>query len=233
MCTSSALILIAGVSLVAEPVGTAFIFQGQLKDDGRGRMEILVGFETEGYDNYQAEVSTLIARYQPDMLVGSVHHVHNILYDLGPEEYAQAVAACGGIEALYCTYFDKQLELINRFEPAVVGHFDLIRIFDPDYMTRWEVPAIRERCLRNLARINELGLILDLNVRAMHKGVDEPYLSRPWMQYAIDHQMRLATGDDSHGVDQVGSSLQEGVAFLEAMGGKPNWAKPETGRHQP
>ena len=205
----------------------------QLQQAYAGRMEILVGFETEAYDNYEAEVSTLIARYQPDMLVGSVHHVHNILFDAGADLYAQAVAACGSMEALYCTYFDKQLELINRFEPAVVGHFDLIRIHDPDYMSRWQVPAIRDRCLRNLSRINELGLILDLNVRSLKKGAAEPYLSRPWLQYAIDHRMRLATGDDSHGVDQVGVCLEEGVAALEAMGGTPSWTKPEIGRHQP
>ena len=74
---------------------------------------------------------------------------------IGPVRMHEAQILAGGIEALYCDYFDAQLALINRFEPAVVGHFDLIRIHDPEYEQRWEVPQIRDRALRNLERIGD------------------------------------------------------------------------------
>ena len=203
----------------------------ELQKQYRGQMEILVGFETEAYTGYVEEVQTLIETFEPDMLVGSVHHVNDILFDASPEHYAAAVAACGGVEAMYCTYFDKQLELINQFEPAVVGHFDLIRIYDPDYMSRWEVPAIRNRCLRNLDRIKALDLILDVNTRAMKKGAVEPYVSQPWMEYAIANGIPMALGDDSHSVDSVAGYLDEAVAVLLTRGGTPSWSKPTIGRH--
>ena len=203
----------------------------QLQQAYAGQLEILVGFETEAYTGYQEEVQQLIDQHQPDMLVGSVHHVRDILFDGSAQHYAQAVDACGGIEALYCEYFDRQLELINHFEPAVIGHFDLIRIYDSDYPARWQVPEIRERCLRNLNRIKELGLILDLNVRAIKKGASEPYLSEPWMRYAIDNQLAMATGDDSHGVADVGTHLEQAVQVLLDRGGHTDWRKPMAGRH--
>lgn len=197
----------------------------------RNDIDILVGFETEGYAGYEADVAALIARHEPDMLVGSVHHLHNLLFDDKLADYQRAVTLSGGIEALYCDYFDVQLELIERFQPAVVGHFDLIRIHDPDYRQRWEVAAVRDRALRNLTRIGELGLILDLNVRALAKGADEPYLSEPLMAFAIETGIAMTTGDDSHGVDSIGKGLDAGVAILEARGGSSDWVRPARGRH--
>lgn len=202
-----------------------------LADRYQDEMDILVGFETEAYTGYAAEIATLIERFAPDMLVGSVHHLYDILFDGSPELYAQAIEQAGSIEALYCDYFDAQLALINRFEPAVVGHFDLIRIYDPEYAVRWQVPAIRDRALRNLQRIGELDLILDLNVRALAKGAAEPYISEPWLRYAISNNIAVAPGDDSHGVTDVGKNLAAGVSHFAALGGNIHWRKPDRGRH--
>ncbi|MEM7019500.1 MAG: histidinol-phosphatase [Pseudomonadota bacterium] len=203
----------------------------RLKTLYKDKIDILVGFETEAYTGYEGEVTRLIARHQPDMIVGSVHHLHDILFDGSADDYKQAVELSGGIEALYCDYFDKQLELIERFEPAIVGHFDLIRLHDPDYKQRWEVVEIRDRALRNLEKVKELGLILDMNVRAMTKGADEPYISKPLMEFAIAEGIALSPGDDSHGINSVGANLVEGAEILKARGGQTTWAKPLIGRH--
>ena len=215
-----------------ERFATYFSTARKLADQYRDEMEILVGFETEAYDGSEAEISTLIERFQPDMLVGSVHHLDDILFDGSEALYQQAVNAAGGINELYCDYFDAQLQLINRFEPAVIGHFDLIRIYDQDYHQRWEVPAIADRALRNLDRIAELDLILDLNVRALKKGASEPYISEPWLRYAIANGIAVTPGDDSHGVADVGRNLDAGVAHLITLGGDTQWRKPERGRHR-
>lgn len=198
----------------------------------RDRIDILVGFETEAYSGYQAEVAKLIGALKPDVIVGSVHHLHDVLFDGTPQDYQRAAKLSGGIEALYCNYFDLQLELIERFEPAVVGHFDLIRLHDPNYLDRWEVAAIRDRALRNLQCIKDLGLILDLIVRALAKGAAEPYLSAPWLNVAIREGIAVVPGDDSHGVDSVGRYLDVGIDMLLAHGGSTRWRKPKVGRHK-
>jgi histidinol-phosphatase (PHP family) len=195
------------------------------------RIDIMVGFETETYSGYKDEVAKLIARFKPDLIVGSVHHLHDVLFDATAKDYRRAVEMSGGIEALYCDYFDAQLELIETFEPAVVGHFDLIRIHDADYLGRWEVPEIRDRALRNLERIKALGLILDINVRALAKGAAEPYVSAPWLDFAIREGIAIVPGDDSHGVESVGVCIDDGISQVAAKGGSTNWKKPEIGRH--
>lgn len=204
----------------------------RLKALHKDQIEILVGFETDAYSGYTGAVAELISRHEPDLIVGSVHHVHDLLFDGEYEDYRQAARLSGGIEALYCDYFDVQLELIERFEPAVVGHFDLIRIHDPDYLQRWEVAEVRDRAYRNLDRIKELGLILDLNVRALSKGATEPYISAPLMEYAISEGIWMSPGDDSHGVDSVAANLIEGANVLKSRGGTTDWMKPSIARHK-
>lgn len=192
----------------------------------RDDITLYVGFETEACRGYEAAVRAAVRAFAPDLVVGSVHHVGEILFDYSEANYRRAVDAAGGIESFYCAYFDRQLELIDAVRPAVVGHFDLVRIFDPDYAKRWRVPAIRERARRNLARIAELGLILDFNVRALAKGQPEPYPAAPWLREALALGIDVAPGDDSHGVATVGQHMAEAIERLQAAGASCQWRRP-------
>ena len=191
-----------------------------------GVIDIYVGFETEAFSGYREPVAAAIDAFRPDLIVGSVHHVSDVPFDDSPESYRLAVDRAGGIEAFYCAYFDRQLELIEAFRPEVVGHFDLARILDPDYRKRWQVSAIRERAHRNLKRIAELDLVLDFNVRALMKGQPEPYVSEPWLKRAVELGVALVPGDDSHGVVTVGACIDRGVETLHAAGAPTNWRRP-------
>ena len=190
------------------------------------RIEVLVGFETEATPGAITLAEQLIAAYAPDYIVGSVHHVEGIPFDYSEAEYRRAVEALGGMEALYCAYFDRQHELIERLKPQVVGHFDLIRLFDPMYRRNLMYPEVLKRIKRNLELIRDLGLILDYNVAALKKGAFEPYLSRPILNQAFYLRIPVVPGDDSHGVATVGLHLEEGVRVLIEMGFKTRWRKP-------
>ena len=187
---------------------------------------IYVGFETEMCTGYAPFVRRLVTEFAPDYLVGSVHHVRDLTIDASPELYAEAVAAAGGIDALYCAYFDQQYDLIATLRPAVVGHFDLVRLLDPEYPERLARPEISARITRNLREIRERGLILDFNLRALAKGQSEPYVSRPILEEARRMGIAAVPGDDSHGVDTVGLHCAEGVQVLRALGFDTEWRRP-------
>ncbi|HEX9925096.1 MAG TPA: histidinol-phosphatase [Anaerolineae bacterium] len=190
------------------------------------RLEIFVGFETESHPGYEAAVKKLITEFQPDYIVGSLHHVHALPIDMTEALYQAAAQQVGGLDALYCAYFDQQYELINTLKPAVVGHFDLIRLFDPDYPRRLQQPEIWQRIRRNLKRIKDLDLILDFNLRALSKGAAEPYISRPILLEARDLGIAVAPGDDSHGVSSVGLNFDTGIGILQELGFDIIWRKP-------
>lgn len=190
------------------------------------RIEILVGFETEYYEGSIDLARRLIGRFSPDYVVGSVHHVKEIPFDYSQQKYREAADCCGGLDGLYAAYFDQQFEMLRELEPRVVGHLDLIRIYDPEYSTRLLKPDIWVKILRNLERVRQLGLILDFNLRPLSRGEKEPYLSTPILKQAIDMGIDVVPGDDSHGVDTIGPFMPAAIEMLQAAGAQTNWRRP-------
>jgi histidinol-phosphatase (PHP family) len=203
----------------------------RLQEKYRSQIRIFVAMEIETYSGYEEFIPALINRFQPDYIVGSVHFVSDMGFDYSREQYDQTVEAVGGIDQLYCRYFDLQYEMIKLLQPAVVGHFDLIRIFDPGYKERLLRPEIMERIKRNLQLIGELELIMDFNLRSLLKGADEPYISRVILEMAVEMGISVVPGDDSHGLGSVGANMEKAVAILRELGCNTNWKEPKLIRY--
>jgi histidinol-phosphatase (PHP family) len=197
----------------------------RLRDKYRDRIELFCAFETETYPGSTAVVRELLRATQPDYIVGSVHHVGGIGIDYDRELYAQARAQAGGLAQLYCAYFDAQYAMLLELEPAVVGHFDLIRIFDQDYHNTLRHPEVWARIERNLDCIAHHDLILDFNVRGFDKTAEQ-YPSRPVLEAALARQISIVPGDDSHGVASVARNYDKGVALLAELGHNRQWRRP-------
>jgi histidinol-phosphatase (PHP family) len=130
------------------------------------------------------------------------------------------------MEGLYTTYFDQQYQMIQQLTPRVVGHLDIIRIYDPDYRSRLVKPAVWERIVRNLRLVKQLGLILDFNLRPLSRGEEEPYLSAPILKKASELGIDIVPGDDSHGVADIGAHMKHAIEMLRAAGLGTDWRKP-------
>lgn len=198
----------------------------RLQDLYASRICLYAAMEIETYSGYQRFVPALIDAFAPDYIVGSVHFVDDVNFDYSPELYHRAAVKAGGVDRLYLRYFDQQYEMISLLRPAVVGHFDLIRIFDHDYRRRLEKPEINAKIRRNLELIRDLDLILDFNLRALAKGADEPYLSDSILRLVHGYGIAVVPGDDSHGVATVGNYFADGVARLQQYGFTTDWRRP-------
>jgi len=198
----------------------------RLKSVYQSDIRIHVGMETETYAGYVPHVKQLIRDFQPDYMVGSVHHVDDICFDYSRQEYDRAVRHYGSHEAMYLRYFDLQFEMINNLHPFVVGHFDLIRIHDPGYEQRLLSPVIQEKILRNLSLIKELGLVMDYNLRPLARGEKEPYLTSPLLKTIKRLGIPVVPGDDSHGRDQAGGHVARAIKTLETLGFDTCWPEP-------
>ncbi len=199
----------------------------ELQATYRNNFTLYVGFETETWNGCLPYIQGLINRFKPDYVVGSVHHVDDRCIDFSREMYQETARAMGGTDALYCSYFDRQYEMLCTLKPAVVGHFDLIRIFDAGYEARLLKPDIRQRITRNLECIKALGSVLDFNLRALKKGAVEPYVSKSILHQAMEMEIRVIPGDDSHGVADIGKYMEPALAQLRAAGFTANsWQPP-------
>jgi len=193
---------------------TARELQEEYKDD----ITILVGFEGEAYTGSIEFTDQLLTEYKPDYFIGSVHHVRDTCIDSSAECMNTLAERIGGMVTLYCEYFDLQYEMLEALLPPVIGHVDLIRLYDPEYQTHLIHPVVWEKIERNLQFIAKNNLILDFNVCPLRKGATEPYVSAPILKRAHELGITLIPGDDSHGIDQVGANIEDAIRILEEYG---------------
>lgn len=197
----------------------------ELQQKYADKIELLLAFEIETYSGATSYIKDLIVQFRPAYLVGSLHHVNDIGIDYSRSEYQQALNKSGSMTQLYCDYFDSQLDMMNEFKPAVVAHFDLIRAFDPDYLSTLSNPDVVKRIERNLDFIADNKLIMDFNLRGFDKGLEQ-YPSLSILKKAITKGIAIVPGDDSHGVKSVGRNYEQGLTVLANLGVSLQWQKP-------
>ncbi|HCY85397.1 MAG TPA: histidinol phosphatase [Desulfobacteraceae bacterium] len=198
----------------------------RLKKAYKDRIRILRAFETETVTGYETQVRKLIERYRPDYIVGSVHHINDVCFDYSAETYKGIAKDLGSMEAMYLAYFDAQYEMIQSLRPFVVGHFDLIRIYDPDFVKRLQIPEVMEKIKRNLSLVKDLGLVLDFNLRPLSRGEASPYLAPVILDLARQMEITVVPGDDAHSKDQAGQFVPQAVHLLSDFGFPTDWPEP-------
>ncbi len=198
----------------------------RLEEKYAEQITIFPAMEIETYSGYEEFVPFLIKNFAPDYLVGSVHFVDDLGFDYSKEQYTATAKAVGGIDQMYLRYFDIQYDMVKLLKPAVVGHFDLIRLFDPDYKQRMKQPQIVKKIVRNLELIKELDLIMDFNLRSLLKGADEPYITASILSIASEMKIAVVPGDDSHGVSNVGKNMEVVPEILAKYGFSTQWKCP-------
>ncbi|KAK0261702.1 hypothetical protein LTR35_006560 [Friedmanniomyces endolithicus] len=190
------------------------------------QIQLFVGFEGEWIrEGSEATVKDLFQRYEVDLFVGSVHHVHGFPIDFDTATYHKAREVAGGSdERMFEDYFDAQLAMLKALRPPVVGHFDLIRLKsdDPDRSFKaW--PKVWEKLVRNLEFVAEYGGVVELNSSSLRKGMKECY---PQVEICKTfHAMggRFTLSDDSHGIPQVGLNYGKVLQCVERAGITELW----------
>ncbi len=188
-----------------------------LRERYRDGIALLVGMETEVVppDAYAGEVARLRERHALEYVVGSVHHVRGLGFDMSAAQYAATRDAVGGFEALCLAYFEAQRALLEAVRPEVVGHFDLVL----KYAAPGEAlsPAARRAALENLDVVRAQGALLEINARGL-RARGAPYPLLDLLQEGQRRGIRATLGDDSHAPDQVGVGLDRCVALAAEAG---------------
>ena len=182
------------------------------------RLEVLVGFEAESVppDSWPRVMRELRESGPFDYVVGSVHHVAGWPIDESEDGYLAAAAALGGPRALEHGYFEELAELVDTLRPEIVGHFDLVRWMqgrNPEF-DRESWPAVE----RALQAVEASGALLDVNSAPVRKGLGPVYPMPAVLERARGLGIRVTLGDDSHGPQQVGAALEQGLAAIAAAG---------------
>jgi histidinol-phosphatase (PHP family) len=189
-----------------------------LREQVAGRIDLLVGFETERLppDDWFGRMSALRERYKPDYIVGSVHDVDGLVIDYTAEATQKVADAKGGMESLRLQYFDAVKDLVSALRPEVVGHIDLIRKFDgPD--PRFS-PEVYRRIDEALEAVRAVGGVLEVNCAPERRGLGPVYPLPTILERARSMGIGVTLGDDGHGAHDVGVGLDASMRAIAAAG---------------
>ena len=201
------------------------------------QIQLFVGFEAEWIrDSSLEDIEKILKKYELNLLVGSVHHVHKTPIDYDTTEYHKARSIAGGTdEAIFEQYFDDQLAMLQALKPPVVGHFDLIRLKSDDSngsFQRW--PNVWSKILRNLRFIAEYDGVVEFNSSSLRKGMNEAYpkveickvsstsnSSVPMLNHMQEFLAlggRFTISDDSHGIAHIALNYDKVVDCIKRAG---------------
>lgn len=161
------------------------------------QITLLVGLETEFITQTDMdELEGLLAASgdRVEYLVGSVHHVRGNPLDFDQDTFFKSLDSFRSpaspilahstpatpseehdtMEAFLCAYFDAQYELMRRFHPEVIGHFDLCRLYRPTLRLA-DYPAALALIQRNVGFAATYGALFELNAAAFRKGWGAAY----------------------------------------------------------
>ncbi|ORY79938.1 histidinol phosphate phosphatase H [Protomyces lactucae-debilis] len=193
--------------------------QARYKQEKRP-MQLLVGLETEYIRKPDlARLDALRESFPVDFMVGSVHHVDGIPIDFDKATFLKAMEPFGqDISAFYKRYFEHQLEVMQTFQPAVIGHFDVILLMAPEGTDLLAHEAVCRQMQRNIEYAVGYGALFELNSAAFRKGWDCAYPSRAIIRLMQDAGARFCLSDDSHGPKQIGLNYAKMQAYVKEVG---------------
>jgi len=135
------------------------------------------------------------------------------------------VTSRSALATFFFAYFDAQFELLRRFKPEVVGHFDLCRLYtpsirfndDPSYAGVWE------KVRRNVEYAIGYGACFELNAAAFRKGWKTAYPGEDVLKLIVLLGGRLVLSDDAHGPSAVGMNYNLLIDYMNLVGVKDLW----------
>lgn len=169
------------------------------KEEFKGKINIILGYEV---DFLEGLIDERVLKANVDYLIGSVHFLNKWGFD-NPEfigEYKNK-----DIDTIYEEYFDAIQALAKSKLFDIVGHIDLIKIFN--YKPTKDIRLIAKNAIKTIKANN---LVVELNVAGYRKPVAEPYPGREIMELLSEYDIPITFSSDAHQPEHVGY-MQENI----------------------
>jgi len=177
--------------------------QETYKDD----IKILLGYEV---DYLKGHMDTRVLNAEVDYMIGSIHFLDEWGFD-NPEFKAEYENR--NIDEIWQIYFDNIKAMAKTQHFDIVGHLDLIKIFN--YLPKRDIRMIAKSALQ---AIKENNMVLELNTAGLRKPCKEIYPSESLLQVAYELDIPITFSSDAHAIGQIGHQYDEAVKLAKNIG---------------
>jgi len=180
-----------------------------LKKKYKDKIEILLGYEVDFFKNKNL-IYDKILNSNVDYLIGSVHFLEGWGFD-NPEfigEYKNK-----SIDKIYEDYFEAISNLAMSGYFQIVGHLDLIKVFN--YLPKKDIRLIAKKAIKMIKKYN---LTVEINSAGFRKPTQEQYPSNSLLELILEYNIDICFGSDAHKVEQVGYRIDDTINLAKKMG---------------
>lgn len=175
-------------------------------------LQVRVGLEVDYREEKKERIAEILDSYPFDYVIGSIHQIDGWFFDY-PEE--EAIHLSKDPDKLYREYFSLVEKASDSGLFQVIGHFDLIKIFNVRPRT-----DVRILAARALEAVKDNGLALEINTNGRYKPVKEFYPEFKLIEVIQKMEIPFTLGSDAHEAGVVGRDLREVCQLLKTIGVK-------------
>jgi histidinol-phosphatase (PHP family) len=182
------------------------------RSEFQGALIIRAGIEIGEPHRFQRGVSEILAQYDWDYSLGSLHWVEDDLI-FARQYYEQSPSAA------YGRYFTELALMAGEGEFDVLAHMDIVKRYGHDYFGPFDPQDYEQEIRRVLKTCVRRGIALEINTSAMRRPVSEPSpgpLVLEW--YRDEGGTRVTLGSDAHHPQHVGHGLAQVMDFILQTG---------------
>ncbi len=205
----------------------------RLKEEYRGRLTILTGFEADyipGLTKPDSDDGECYARFTPDFLIGSVHFV------LGDGGYYEADGPAketreriqkyfgGDVRKAVASYFEAERQMLRTSHFTILGHPDVIRKQNRSSggtgpLFNEEEGWYMEELEKTAEAIAASGVIVEINTGGMARGyMDSPFPSPAFLRLLHDRKVPVTINSDAHRSEHLDFAFDQAVQLAVEAG---------------
>ena len=172
-------------------------------------LQVRVGLEVDYREGLEWPIKRLLDSFPFDYVIGSVHQLDGWFFDSPGEEEKHK---CCDPDKYYRQYFDAVEKAASSGLFDIIGHFDLIKIFNMRPHT-----DVRTLAASALRAIKEQGLVVEINTNGRYKPVKEFYPELKLIEIMKEMGIPFTLGSDAHDSVAVGRDISEVCHMLKEL----------------
>lgn len=183
-----------------------------LRDEFSGLIDIKIAFEVDFITGRAHLLESRILEAEVDYLIGSVHFLNEWGFD-NPAYIGNYEGK--NIDDIWREYLESIANMAQSGHFDIVGHFDLMKIFN-----NRPSKAVEGDIVRTLEAIKDNDMALEINGAGLDKQIAEIYPSEVILSTAYKMEIPISFGSDAHAPQKVGIHKDKMLSLAKRVGYK-------------
>lgn len=191
-----------------------FNFENLEKIKREAKIDIFIGIEFDYAPGRDREIKEILEKYPFDYSIGSVHDLGDWSFDYAKYKAKWEDFDYEGLVKIYQEYYKLLNQAVNTGLFEIIGHLDLIKVFDYVIKDRVLVLKMVEPVLDS---IKKQGAKLEINTNGLNKPVKELYPALDILKLASYKELDIVFSSDAHRPERVGQHFNELEWLMEII----------------